>query len=533
MDERLAERVPSLAVVTADAAPVALPAAAPAEGGPLDAILQAVGGTSGRPSAELGRFLAEPSPARALRHWLGPAALRGPDLKERLALRLGRDTARIDALLNAQVNAILHHPAFQKLESSWRGLHYLVQQVPTGEVEGLKVEVRVLNATWKELTGDQKRAMEFDQSQLFRKVYGEEFGMPGGKPFGVLLGDYEIRHRPGPDHPYDDVDTLLGISAVAAAAFAPFVAGVHPSTLDLGDFTDLERPLNLARTFEQPEYLKWRTFRSTDDARFVGLTLPRVLMRLPYEDSTSRVDAFRFREEVEEPGRTGYLWGNACWAFGTVLVRAYLRSGWLADIRGVQLADGRPVEAGGVVTGLPAPSVATDSPGTVLKCATDVIITDHQEKGLGDLGFIPLCYCQDTGLSVFYGNQSVQRPQKYDEVPATVNAALSAMLQYMLSVSRFAHYLKVIGRDRVGSFASAAELESCLNKWLLKYASADQSGDAEARARYPLREARVQVRELPGKPGSYACVAHLRPHFQLDQMIAAVKLVTVVAPAQT
>jgi type VI secretion system ImpC/EvpB family protein len=316
------------------------------------------------------------------------------------------------------------------------------------------------------------------------------------------------------------------------AAFAPFVAGVHPSTLDLDSFTELERPTDLTRTFAQLDYLKWRSFRSTEDARFVGLTLPHVLMRLPYEDSTARPDGFRFREEVEEPGRTGYLWGNAVYAFGAVLVRTFAQSGWLAAIRGVSRVDGRPVEAGGLVSGLPAHSFGTDRPGTVMKCSTDAIITDAQEKELGDLGFIPLCYCQDTELSVFYGNQSAQRPQKYDDPPATVNAALSAMLQYMLCVSRFAHYLKVIGRDRVGSFADPSGLESYLNKWLVQYTVKSDSATAETKARYPLGEARVQVRERPDKPGTFACVAHLKPHFQLDQMALAVKLVTEVTPGK-
>jgi type VI secretion system ImpC/EvpB family protein len=297
-------------------------------------------------------------------------------------------------------------------------------------------------------------------------------------------------------------------------------------------FAELERPRDLARTFGQLDYLKWRTFRSTEEARFVGLTMPRVLMRLPYEDSTARADGFRFREEVEEPGRTGYLWGTAVWGFGSVLVRAFAYSKWLADIRGVPRENGRVVLGGGLVTDLPAHSFGSDRPGAVPKCSTDVVITDAREKDLEELGFIPLCSCQDTELSVFYGSQSVQRPQKHDELAATVNASLSAILQYMLCVSRFAHYLKVIGRNKVGSIASPNDLERHLQGWFNEYTAAGDSADPELRARHPLREARIKVHEIPDRPGTYACVAHLRPHFQLDQMVAAVRLVTEIAPAR-
>jgi type VI secretion system ImpC/EvpB family protein len=436
-------------------------------------------------------------------------------------LRLQRHIALLDALLTEQVNAILHHPTFQKLEASWRGLHYLVRQVPEGE----NIKVRVLNVSWKELTRDLERALEFDQSQLFRKVYNEEFGTPGGAPLGALLGDYEVRHGPAAGYPFDDVVTLTSISSVAAAAFAPFVAAAHPRLLDLTSFVELEQPLDLSRTFEQAEYLKWKAFRDTEDARFVGLTMPRVLMRLPYADDGSRRDGFRFQEDVDGVDRTGYLWGTAVYAFGAVLIRAFAQSGWLGSIRGVE----RGVDGGGLVTGLCVPSFATDRPGVAARFATDVIITDGQEKELGELGFMPLCHCQDTPCAAFYGNPSVQKPKPYDQLAATINARLSAMLQYTLCVSRFAHYLKVIARDKVGSFVGPADCEDYLRRWLLNYTTGNDNADPEARARYPLREARVQVRERPDKPGTYTCVIQLRPHFQLDQMTTAVKLVTELA----
>jgi type VI secretion system ImpC/EvpB family protein len=369
---------------------------------------------------------------------------------------------------------------------------------------------------------DLDKAIDFDQSQLFRKVYNDEFGMPGGEPFGVLLGDYEIRHRPGPDHPTDDIRALEKVSEVAAAAFAPFVASAHPSLFGLDHFSELELPLNLPRTFEQVEYIKAKALRSREDSRFLGLVLPRVLMRLPYPDDGSRADGFRFHEDVTSPDRSQYLWGNATYALGAVLVRAFTESGWLAGVRGVE----RGVEGGGLVTGLPAHSFATDKAGVAVKSSTEVAITDFQEKELSEGGFIPLCHCPDTEHAAFYGLPSLQKAKAYDEPVATMNARLSAMLQYMLSVSRFAHYLKVLARDKMGSFGTPADCEDFLARWLGNYTLADDSAGLEAKARYPLRESAVQVREHPGKPGSYLCTIHLRPHFQLEEVSTAVRLTT-------
>lgn len=471
----------------------------------------------------LDRFLAERSPAKALQCWLGltPGAP-FPFDKAELLRRLEQDIAHLDALLGAQVDAILHHPRFQRLEASWRGLEYLTSQVESTD----EVKVRVLNVSWNEVARDLEKAIEFDQSALFNKVYNEEFGSPGGEPFGALLGDYTVRHRPGPDHPTDDIAVLQGLSQVAAAAFAPFVASADPAFFGLNSFTELGRPFDLSGTFRQTEYLRWRSFRETEDARFVGLTLPRVLMRLPYEDDGSRTDNFRYAEEVEGPDNTRYLWGNAVYAFGAVLARAFRESGWLANIHGVQ----RGVESGGVVTGLPLHCFGTDAVGVAPKYATDVLITDHQEKELGELGFIPLCHCKDTEWSAFYGSASVQSPKQYDRTPATINARLSATLQYIFCASRFAHYLKVIGRDKVGTFQDPEECETYLHRWLLNYTTGAEDATLESKAKYPLREARVQVRELPGKPGCYLGVFHLRPHFQLDHVTSGIKLVTELAP---
>jgi type VI secretion system ImpC/EvpB family protein len=488
----------------------------------LDAALE-----SGRLAAEpagnsLAAFLAERSPAAALRLWLGGDAAAD---RRQLVLKLNRDIAQIDALVNTQVNAILHHPAFQRLEASWRGLRYLVEQA--ADAEGVKI--RILSASWKELARDAERAIEFDQSQLFRKVYSDEFDTPGGQPFAALIGDYQVRPWPTAEHPQDDVAVLTAISHVAAAAFAPFVAGVHPAMFGLDDFGELERPRNLSTIFDQLEYLKWRALRESEDSRFVGLTLPRVLMRLPYQDQGNRPPGFVFHEQVAGPDRGKYLWGNAAYAFGGVLIRCYAESGWLADIRGVQ----RGVDGGGLVPALPVHCFSTDRTGIVPKSSTEVVIADAQEQELSELGFIALCHCQDSEYSAFYTNQSIQKPRRYDRLAATMNARVSAMLQYMLCVSRFAHYLKVLARDKIGLFTEVSECESYLHDWLQQYVTADNDAAAEVKAQYPLREAAVQVREHPGKPGCYLCVAHLWPHFGLDELVASVRVTTELIPGES
>jgi type VI secretion system protein ImpD len=497
--------------------------ALPKPAGLLDEVLQGTRSGEGPVSDKLERFLGEPSPAAALALWTGWIAAPGarPD-KEQLCRLLGRDIARLDAVLTRQVNAILHHPSFQKLEASWRGLRYLVEQSENAE----NVKIRLLSVSWREIARDAERAIEFDQSQLFRKVYSDEFGTPGGEPFSVLLGDYQIRPFPSAEYPTDDVAALTAVSHVAAAAFAPFIASADPAMFALDDFTGLQQPLNLSKTFDQLEYLKWRAFRDTEDARFVGLTMPRVLARLPYEDDGSRVDGFRFREETEGPDRGKYLWGSAAYAFGAVLVRAFDRSGWLAGIRGVSRDD----VSGGLAPDLPVHCFTTDRRGVAPKCSTDAIITDAQEHELSELGFIPLCHCADTELSAFFTNQSVQKPRVYDEPAATMNARISAMLQYMLCVSRFSHYLKVAARDKIGSFTEAEQCESYLYKWLQQYVTSDGDATPEVKAEYPLREAGVRVREQPGKPGSYLCVAHLWPHYELDELVATVKVTTELTP---
>jgi type VI secretion system protein ImpD len=489
------------------------------------------GGGSAHAPTPLELFLRDTRPEHALCLWLGlDDATASRPTRSQIARQLSHDIARIDELVATQINAILHHPVFQKLESSWRGLSYLVDKL----TESDKVKIRVLNVSWAELVQDQSRAIEFDQSQLFRSVYESEFGHPGGEPFGILIGDYEIRHRPSAVHPYDDLETLSKISGVAAAAFAPFVTGVHASFFGLDSFTELERPLDVSKIFEQVDYLKWRSFRQTEDARFVGLTLPRMLLRLPKESNLPGSRTLHFEEEVGGPDRSKYLWGNSVYAFGGVLIRSLLTWGWPADIRGVRQAydeSGTRICAddGGLVTGLPTHSFSTDRTGLAVKCSTEVIITDAREKELEELGFIPLCHCQDSEFAAFYSNGSVQKPKKYDDRKATANARLSSMLQYILCVSRFAHYIKMISRDKIGSMTSPEDCEQYLGKWLQNYTTANVSAGPEVRAKFPLRDAKVTVREHADKPGSYNCVVHLQPHFQLDQMFTTMKLSTELA----
>jgi type VI secretion system protein ImpD len=525
------DRRPALAADSP--APVAVPAASwrtPAESdyrrSLLDGILETTAGGPSRPSGILGRFLAERDPEKALALWLAWRTPPGQSLtKDRIARLLGQDIAALDELLTRQTNAIVHHPSFQRLEASWQGLSFLVRRAEG--TEGVKI--RVLNVSWRELAKDLERATEFDQSQLFRKVYSDEFDMPGGEPFGVLLGDYEIHPAPSHDHPVDDIATLRSVSQVAAAAFAPFITGAHPSMFGVEQFGHVEQPINLPRVFDQLDYVKWRSFRDTEDSRFVGLTLPRVLMRVPYADDDSRIDGFRFRETVSDPRGNGYLWGNAAYAFGAVLIRAYSQSGWLADIRGVR----RGTDSGGLVAGLPVDSFSTDSLGVATKCSTDVIITDRQEAVFSDLGFIPLCHCKDTEFAAFYANHSVQKSKEYADAVATANARLSAMLQYTLCVSRFAHYLKSVAREKLGAFSEAEQCEDYLHRWLQQYVTPDSEASAEVKAKLPLREARVRVREHPEKPGCYLCVAHLWPHFELDELTTTLRVSTELTPARS
>lgn len=497
---------------------------------PLDGFLLKLASRSPAPGTRavptrLDRFLRAPNVGAALHQWFGGSV---DELsQDEIVRRLNRSVAVIDELLNRQLNTILHHPSFQKLEASWRGLYYLTQR--TAEAADGNIKIKLLNASWKEIERDFERAVEFDQSQVFKKVYEHEFGMPGGEPYGVMIADYEIFPVPSPEHPHDDMSVLRSLAKVGAAAFCPIISNAHPAMLGMDSFAGLEHTINHSRTLEQQQFLAWKSLRNDDDSRFLALALPRTLMRTPYQDDGSRVDRFCFREDVSGPDASKYLWGGAAFAMGEVLIRSYADAGWLADIRGLQ----RNVERGGLVTNLPVHCFGTDKLGVAPKCSTDVIVTEELEMQLSELGFLPLCHCKDTEYSVFYSSQSIQKPKKYDRSIATVNARISSMLQYMLCVSRFAHYVKVIGRDKTGSFAEHSELEDYLQRWIVNYVTADVEASPDVKARRPLRDAEVRVTGMPGKPGAYHCVMHLAPHYELDEMSATVKLVAELTPAST
>jgi type VI secretion system protein ImpC len=437
------------------------------------------------------------------------------------AMTVSRDTeaminariAQIDHLLSIQLNEILHHPQFQKLESTWRGLKYLLDQSETSTM----LKIRVLNVSKKELLRDLQRAPEFDQSATFKKIYEEEFGVFGGDPFGALIGDYEFGRHP------EDIELLEKMSQVAGAAHAPFLTAAGADLLNMDSFTNLDQPRDLAKIFDTTEYAKWKSFRQSEDSRYVGLCLPHVLMRLPYGKDTAPVEAFNYEEGVDGTDHSKYLWGNAAYALGARLTQSFATYGWCASIRGV--------EGGGLVEGLPAHTFRTDEGDVALKCPTEIAITDRREKELADLGLIPLVHCKGTDYAAFFSVQSAQKPKMYDKEAANANARLSAQLPYILAVCRFAHYMKTIMRDKVGSFMSRSDCERFLNQWITQYVTEDDNAAPATKAQYPLREARVEVVELPGKPGCYRAVAFLRPHFQLDELTVSLRLVAELPPS--
>ncbi len=424
-----------------------------------------------------------------------------------LATSIDARVAELDQMLSDQLNAILHHPDFQRLEASWRGLKELVTQSETGPM----LRIKVLNASRQDLLKDFRAAPDYDQSALFRAVYEEEYGTFGGAPYAALVGDFEFGRGP------EDFRLLEELSHVAAAAHAPFIAAAGPGLFGLDTFAELGRPRNLARLFETVDYAKWKSFRESEDARYVGLVVPRTLGRLPYGPQTVPAEAFDFREDVDGSDHGKYLWTNAAYAYAARLTRAFAEYGWLAAIRGV--------EGGGLVEGLPTHCFRTDDGEIALKCPTEVAVTDRNEKLLSDLGFMPLVHCKNTGYAAFFSGQSAQKPKTYQTEAANANARLSTQLPYLFAVSRIAHYLKAIMRDKVGSFASRQGVQDHLNAWLAQYVLLDDSASQEAKSKFPLREAHVEVADVPGKPGVYRAAAFLRPHFQLDELTVSLRLV--------
>jgi type VI secretion system protein ImpC len=431
-----------------------------------------------------------------------------------LVVTFDRAIAEIDRKVSEQLNQIMHHERFLKLEGSWRGLHYLVSNSETGT----SLKIRMMQLSKKEMARDLQKAVEFDQSQLFKKIYENEFGSPGGEPYGTLIGDYEWTAHP------DDVETLRLVSSVAAGAFAPFISGVGAGMFGFKNWNELSKPRDLAKIFETAEYTKWRGFRETEDARFVSLALPRVIARVPYGEATKPVEEFRYEEApANADGRPAamdhehYCWMNAAYVMGARMTDAFSQYGFCTAIRGA--------EGGGKVTDLPTHTFVSDDGDFDSKCPTEIGITDRRESELSNLGFLPLCHYRNTDYAVFFGAQTVQQPKKYDRPDATANAAISARLPYIMATGRFAHFLKVMARDKIGSFMEASDCETWLNRWIQNYVNPMEGAGQEARAKYPLREAKVEVKEIPGRPGSYNAVAYLRPWLQMEELTTSMRMV--------
>ena len=457
----------------------------------------------------------EPDRAQELVKTLVEQALAGTITFDRnLPRTIDRAIAALDAKLSSQLNEIIHNPRFLQLEGTWRGLNYLVMNSETGT----SLKLRVLNVPKRELLRDLTRAVEFDQSQLFKQIYENEFGTPGGEPYGALIGDYEWTSHP------DDIEALRLISNVAAGAFAPFISGAGAGMFGFKDWTELSKPRDLAKIFDTIEYAKWRSFRESEDSRFVNLVLPRVVARLPYGAATKPIDEFNYEEAPSDASGAArpmdhqqYCWMNAAYVMGSRLTDTFAKTGFCTAIRGA--------EGGGKVENLPFHVFTSDDGDLDAKCPSEIGITDRREYELSNLGFLPLCHYKNTDYAVFFGAQSTQKPKKYDRPEATSNAAISARLPYLMATSRFAHYLKVMARDKIGSFMEAEDCERWLNRWIQNYVNANESAGQEMKARFPLREARVEVREIPGRPGAYNAIAYMRPWLQMEELTTSMRMV--------
>lgn len=442
-----------------------------------------------------------------LNHFLGEVLSGSVVISSDLIGSIEQRITAIDELLSQQVSLIIHAPEFQKKESSWRGLHKLVQSSVTDNTQ-----IRLLQCTKQDLTKDFKSSSDFDQSMLFKCVYESEYGTFGGTPFSAFVGDFHFDNTP------QDINLLEQISHVAAAAHAPFLSAIAPGMLSMNDFSELPRPCDLAKLFDTTDYTRWRSFRLNEDSRYIGLTLPRVLGRVPYGSKTIPAETFTFEEQIRE-NETGcdYLWMNSAWELAGRIIESFEEYGWCASIRGV--------EGGGLVKSLPAYNYISGSGERTMQCPTQVAISDRREKELSDLGFIPLVHCKGTDYAAFFAVQSINKARLYNSDQANANARLSSQLPYILATSRFAHYLKSIVRDKVGSFMSRAECEEYLQKWIMQYVVASDNAGPETKARYPLREAKVEVVEVPGLPGTYRAIAWLKPHFQLEGLSMSLRLV--------
>jgi type VI secretion system protein ImpC len=415
--------------------------------------------------------------------------------------------AEIDRIISDQLNAILHHEDFQALEASWTGLRDMVFGTETSS----RLKLRLMNVSKKDLLKDLETAVDHDMSVLFKKVYEEEYGTFGGHPYSLLIGDYYFGRHP------QDIALLQRLSKVAAASHAPFISSAAPALFDMRSFTEMGVPRDLSKIFDSAELANWRGFRESEDSRYVALVLPKYAARLPYGAKTEPVETFGYEEDVDGKDHAKYLWANSAYQLGLRITDAFAKYGWSTAIRGV--------EGGGKVSGMTAHSYKTDEGDVVLKCPTEVTITDRREKELNDLGFVSVVNSKGSDFAAFFGGQTVNKPKTYNLDSANANASLSSRLPYVLAASRFAHYLKVMMRDKVGSFQSATSVAEYLNNWLSSYVLLSSSASQESKAKFPLSEGRVDVVEVPGKPGAFQATVYLKPHFQMEELTASIRLV--------
>jgi type VI secretion system ImpC/EvpB family protein len=474
-------------------------------------------------------FITESSAATALAAWFGPqglaALLRHDGSREgraeaiaRLEEAVDRDIATIDALLSVQLDAVLRQDRLRRLEGSWRGIQWLCGRIPPG---GARIRVRLLVLRWPELCRDFERAVEFDQSQLFKKVYEEEFGTPGGEPYSLLCGDWELRPFPGPGSPTDDIAGLDALAGVAAASFAPTVVAAHPALFGLDSFAELGPAIDPTEPMRGQERRRWRSLQEREDTRFLAVLLPRVLARAPWPDDATRADRFRYRPD--RGPAAARAWMSPVYPLAAIAMRAFANNGWPADIRGAVVSH---AAAGGVVDELILERLASDPPGPPMRPPVEVALTDDQERQVVEAGLMPLVGLEGLPEAVFAAAPSLHRPPRMNADAANANQRLSAQFNAVLCVSRFAHCIKLIGRDMVGSFKTAEDIEKRLQLWLMQFTSASSGASGESGARHPLRNAKVEVREKPGQPGVFGCTVQMQPHYQLDEVGAAFRLVT-------
>jgi len=425
--------------------------------------------------------------------------------------------AELDRKLSEQINLIIHHEDFKALEGSWRGLHHLVSNTETDET----LKIRVMNIAKNDLKKTLKKfeGNAWDQSPIFKRLYEDEFGSPGGQPYGALIGDYQFDHSP------EDVKLLGNMAQIASAMHAPFIAGAAPGVLGMDSWQELSNPRDLTKIFQTAEYAAWRSLRESEDARYIGLAMPRFLARLPYGAKTVPLEEFSFEEDTEGADHNKYTWSNAAYAMGANITRSFKTYGWCARIRGT--------ESGGMVEGLPVHSFPTDDGGVDMKCPTEIAITDRREAELAKNGFMPLSHYKNTDFAVFIGAQSLQKPAVYDDPDATANANLAARLPYLFSTCRFAHYLKCMVRDKVGSFKERGDMEAWLNKWIKQFCVDSKIASESDKARRPLADAEVKVEEVAGNPGYYSSKFFLRPHYQLEGLTVSLRLVSKLPSGKT